>query len=600
VRAIIGLVVYNLFLLGVGAGVLWGVRGWRWWTELVRLAGVAYLLGLASLMTLLTLELVLGIPIRAATIVLSGLALVVLGLVVGRMRGHPGPGLRPAGWRVPGLTLFGALFVAGIVVYLEALFRADRLSGIATTREWDSWAFWMPKAKSLYFFGDLEADFLTSLPQLGSYPPGLATIQAGAFHAMGSADTTSLHVQYWFFAVAFVGAVAGLLAGRVRQAILYPVLLAFLVSQSLVERITTAYADVPLGYLVGVAALLVALWIEEGKRWQLAAATILLSGAMLTKREGLLLAACVLFAAFVATWADRRERWRPLLIAVLAVVALTIPWRVWFTAHGIEGDGPETGYLGAFEHLDRVWPSFELASRTLFDGDLWRVVPFVAIAAIVLAGVAGAWRVAVYSGALLLAALAGGTWATWAYTALPIVQDESQNPIIRITGTTVLTLAALTPLLLQKAWTGLSSATALPAPAATPLRDALVWESPWLWAVVGIGLLSHPGAMLVGYSGSGLPGGAPVFPTTADCVAEPPADGQVRVVVAYADSYQEAAALRERAQEAGVGPAVIAQDGCGRLRVYVDDVRSPAASEDLVQKARSEDLAASVEPDPDG
>ncbi|MBA2741402.1 MAG: hypothetical protein H0U46_05270, partial [Actinobacteria bacterium] len=149
VRAIVGLVVYNLFLLGVGAGVLWGVRGWRWWTDFVRLAGVAYLLGVASLMTLVTLELVLGIPISSLTIFSSGLALTAVGLAVGRLRAHSLPGLRPPGWRAPGLTLFGALFVAAIVVYLEALFRADRLSGI--TREWDSWAFWMPKAQSLYY-----------------------------------------------------------------------------------------------------------------------------------------------------------------------------------------------------------------------------------------------------------------------------------------------------------------------------------------------------------------------------------------------------------------------------------------------------------------
>ena len=133
IRAISGLFVVNVFLLGVGAGVLWGVRGWRWWTDLVRLAGIAYFLGLSSLMTLLTLELVLGVPIRAVTIVLSGIALVALGIAVGRLRGRSLPHLRPPGWRVPGLTLFGALFVAGIVVYMEALFRADRLAGIVAS-----------------------------------------------------------------------------------------------------------------------------------------------------------------------------------------------------------------------------------------------------------------------------------------------------------------------------------------------------------------------------------------------------------------------------------------------------------------------------------
>jgi hypothetical protein len=598
VRAISGLVVYNVFLLGVGAGVLWGVRGWRWWTELVRFAGVAYFLGLASLMTLLTLELVLGVPIRAVTILLSGVGLVVLGIVVGRLRGRSLPRLRPPGWRVPGLTLFGALFVAGIVVYLEALFRADRLAGIV--REWDSWAFWMPKAKSLYFFGRLEPDFLTSLPQVGSYPPGLATIQAGAFHAMGSADTTSLHVQYWFFAVGFVAAATGLLAGRVRQAILFPVLLAFLVSQSLLDRITTTYADLPLGYLVAVAALLLVLWIEERREWQLVAATILLAGAMLTKREGLLFTACVLLAAFGATWVDRRQLWRPLLVASLSALALALPWRIWFTAHGIAGDGPDSGYVGAFSHLDRVRPSFDLAFDTLFDADLWRYAPLVAAAAVALAAIAGAWRVAVYSGALLLGALFGATWATWAYTDLPIAQDESLNPIVRITGTTVLVLAALTPLLLQKAWSGFR--TAEPGRAgggAWPVRDAFLWKSPWLWAVVGVGLLSHPAAMLVGYSGSGLPGGSPVFPAAADCIAPAQPEGPVRVVLGYADTYSKADEVRARARRAGLDP-VVSGDGCGRLRVFVDDVPSLAASRALIERARREDLTTSVELDPDG
>ena len=593
VRAITGLVAYNVFLLGVGAGVLWGLRGWRWWTELVRLAGVAYLLGLASLMTLLTIELVIGVPIRAATIVVSGIALVVVGIVVGWLRRHSAPGLRPPRWRVPGLTLFGALFAAGIVVYLEALFRADRIAGI--TREWDGWAFWMPKAQSLYHFGELEPDFLTNLPQLASYPPGLATIQAGAFHAMGSADTTSLHVQYWFFAVGFVAAVVGLLAGRVHEAILFPLLLAFLVSQSLVERITTVYADVPLGYLVAIAALLLVLWIEDGHRWQLAAATILLAGAMLTKREGLLFAAFVLVAAFAATLPERRKLWRPLLVAAVTAFALALPWRIWFTAHGIEGEGPDSGYLGAFTHLERVWPSFELAFDALFATDLWRIAPSLAVAAIVFAAVGGAWRVTVYSAVFLVAALAGATWAIWAYTALPIVRDESQNPIVRITGTTVLVLAALTPLLLQGAWSGLRSEGLQTEARPTPLRDAFVWKSPWLWAIVAVGVLSHPGSMLAGYSGSGLPGGAPLFPETADCVSAPGSGERVRLVVGYAESFPEGIRMRERAAAAGLDDTQLAQDGCGRLRVYVDDLASAAESQVLMERAQAAGLNPTLE-----
>jgi hypothetical protein len=580
----------------VGAGVLWGVRGWRWWTELGRLAGLAYLLGIASLMILLTFELVIGIPITGWTILFSGLFLVAAGVVAGRVRGHAKPGLRPPDWRVPALTLFGALFLAGIVVYFEALFRADRLSGL--TREWDSWAFWMPKAESLYFFGRLDAGFLQELPQLASYPPGLAFVQAGAFHAMGSADTTSLHVQYWFFAVGFVAAVVGLLAGKVHEAILLPVLLLFLVAPSLVERVTTLYADVPLGYLIAGAALLVLLWALEREPWQLAAATILLAGAMLTKREGLLFAVCVVLAGLAATWSDRRM-WRPLLGAALVAFIVTVPWRIWFTVEGIRGDGPDSGYLGAFTYLERVRPSFDLAVRTLFGEGLWRVGPYVAVAAIVVAAIAGAWRVTVYSAAFLGLAIAGATWATWAYTALPITQHESQNPIIRITGTTVLVLAVLTPLLLQQAWSAHRPAGRSDSVSGMAARDALVWRSPWLWAIVGVGLVSHPGAMLAGYSGSGLPGGAPVFISSGDCVAAPLPDRDARLVIGYASSYPEASALRARASAAGIEDVSVEKDGCGRLRVYAGGMTAAEAARELVE-ARDAELEPTLELDPDG
>jgi hypothetical protein len=593
VRAITGLVAYNLFLLAVGAGVLWAIRGWKWWTDFARLAGVAYFLGVASLMTLLTLELVLGVPIRAATIVFSGLAVIVGSLVVGRLRGFVLPGLRPSGWRIPGLTLFGALFAAGIVVYLEALVRADRLSGIA--REWDSWAFWVPKAQSLYFFGSLTPAFLEQLPQVPSYPPGLSLLQAGAFHAMGSADATSLHVQYWFFAAGFVAAMVGLLAGRVHEAILLPVLLAFFVAPSLLDRATTVYADIPLGYLIGVAGLLVILWVEEQRGWQLAAAVVLLAGAMLTKREGILFAACVLLAAFVVSATHWRELWRRLAVAAVAAIVLTLPWRAWFMLHELEGDGPNAGYLGAFRHIDRVRPSFELAVSSLFERDLWRIVPYIALAAILIAAFAGAWKVSIYAAVFLGAAIGGATWTIWANVNLPIGRDDSQTPIDRLTGTTVLTLAALTPLLLARAWSARGRTrdrASFSRP--VPLRDGVVWRSPWMWAVVALGLLSHPASMVIGYSGSGLPGGAPRWPGDGDCVTAPALGQSARVVVGYAESYPEAQAIRRRALTAGLDNVQVTQDGCGRARVFVD-ADSPTENEMLVATARAANLEPTLE-----
>jgi hypothetical protein len=591
-RAIGGLLVFNLLILGVGAGVFWGARGWRWWTDFVRLIGLAYFVGLSALMILVMFELVMGIPVGPTTMLLSGAGLVVVGVLVGRLRGFTAPGLRPPGWRFPRISVFVALFVAGIVVYFEALFRADRLAGVA--REWDSWANWLPKSKALYLSGRLDIEFLMLLPQLPSYPPGPATIQAGAFHAMGSADTVTLHVQYWFFAVGFAVAVIGLLAQRVHHAILFPVLLTLLVAPSLVDWITTVYADLPLGYLIALAALLVILWIEEKESWQLAAATVLLSGAMLTKREGMLFAVCVLLAGFVASFADRRQLWPRLLAAGLIALALVLPWRIWFTAHGLPAVGPDTGYVGVFSSLDRLWRSLELSLTTLFHQDLWHFAPVLAVAAIVLALLGGAWRLSLYAGTLLVAGVAAVTWVLWVNHGLALIHDDWA--IRRLTGTTVLVLAVLTPLLLQRAW---SSEPASRAPAESPGPDALFRPSRVAWGIVLVGVFSHPGSMLVGYSGSGLPGGLPSFPGPASCVSGPVAGENVRVVVGYADSYPEANAMRSRAVAAGLVGAEVVQDGCGRLRVFVDDVPTAAASDTLSADARAAGLEPTLEMDPD-
>jgi hypothetical protein len=75
--------------------------------------------------------------------------------------------------------------------------------------------------------------------------------------------------------------------------------------------------------------------------------------------------------------------------------------------------------------------------------------------------------------------------------------------------------------------------------------------------------------MLVGYSGSGLPGGAPSFAGSGACVAAPAEARTVRRVVGYASSYPEAEELRRRAVGAGLKDVRLGQDGCGRVRVFV-------------------------------
>jgi 4-amino-4-deoxy-L-arabinose transferase-like glycosyltransferase len=585
-RAIAGLFVLHGFLLVVGAGVLWGVRGWRWWTELARLAGLAYLLGLAAVVVVLTLELVVGIPFEPWTILASGALIVVVGLLVGRRAHRARPGLRPPGWRPPVPGLVSGFFLAAIGVYFLALFRSERL---AERYDWDAWFTWSLKSKALHFFGGLE-EWIFGVPVhsggvLTGYPPAFPELEAASFHAMGSADVVTSSLNYWFLTLGFASAVAGLLAPRVRGAILLPGLLLVLVLPGLTGIPVPGGADRPLAFLIAVAALLVVLWIDERERWQLAAATLLLAGAFLTKREGLLLGACIVLAAVVATWGDRRVAWPRLVGAAAIAFALSLPWRVWVAANGYRGDEPQTGFFGFLDDPGRGPRALWLALRAMFGYDFWLVLPVVAVAAAVLAFLAGARRPAVFAAVFLGAAAAGNAWITWTHPLFGLTLDYSLNPATRFMVTPLLAVGAITPLLLERAW-------------ARPRRSAPRMSRSWIpWALVAAAILVYPASMLAGYSGFRLPGGAPPFPSRDECVREP-IDGQpVRVVVGYAGSYPEAERTRRRA--APVGRVEVARDGCGRLRVFVDDVPTMAAADEMIVRAVAAGLDPSLEHDPD-
>jgi hypothetical protein len=591
VRALAGLVAFNLLVLGAGAILLWGLGAIRWWTDVVRLAGVAYLVGLGALMVALTAELALGLHIGMVTATGTWCLLVVAGLLTGYARGSPRP-RPPVRWRFPRISLLVASLVVGMAFYFQGVFRAARLSSILP--EWDGWALWIPKAKAIYYFGALPPGLLRFFPNQ-AYPPGIPAIHALAFHAMGSADDVTLHLQYWFYALGFTGAVIGLLADRTRQNILIPTVMLALLAPSFITRVTWTYVDLPLGYLVALAALLVVLWLEERQSWQLVAAVVLLSGAMLTKREGLLFAACVLLAGFAASWNQRGWAWPRLAVAGVACYLLALPWRLWFIAHGIPGDGPTGGYLGASTDLARGWPTLRLVVTTLFDPEFWLLAPTVCAVAVVLAALARSWVPAIYALVFAMCTIAAATWIIWSDPTLPLTQDDALNPIVRLTGTSILVLVVLTPLLLERAWAAGSAGVA--ARRADPGPDAIVWRSAGVWVVVVLAALVYPASMLAHESRAGLPGGLPRFPSTSDCVVPPISGDPVRLVFGYADSYPGARTLRRRALAAGAATTRIAQDGCGRLRVFVDHVPSLSAGRVLESRFALRGLSPTLELD---
>jgi hypothetical protein len=450
VRALLGLAAANVVVLAMGSCLLWGVRGLRSWAEVARLSGLAYMVGVAALGVASTLLLVAGVSYGRTTIVLTCAGLAVAGLGLGRALGRPPPRLRDG--RRRGLGLVAVSYVALVGVYLEALFRAGRLAPLSN---FDGWAFWVPKAKAIYFFGGLDEQFFRELAA-PTYPPLVPTLEAAAFHAMGSADTVTLHVQFWFFLTGFVAAVAGLLGPRVRPTLLWPVLLLVLVAPRVVARSLEPQADFLLDYFFALAALLVALWLVERRAWQLPAASLFLAAAMLTKREGQLLAACVVVAALAASWGTRRAAWPRLALAGGCALALALPWRLWFSSRDLTGELPASGFLGLFDHLDRPWPALQSVVEALLDLGLWLFALPLGAVAVVLAFVGGARVLPAYAALVYGLVAAGFVWVLWSFTELelPYEQDEGVNLLVRLCGSLVVVSAGLVPLLLDAAWHG--------------------------------------------------------------------------------------------------------------------------------------------------
>jgi hypothetical protein len=450
-RALIGLAAFNLFLLAVGVVAVYAIRGWRSWSDLLQIGGLAYMTGVGLVGIALSVELVLGVPFSLGGVLVTGAALASAAVALRRPLERWRPDLRNDAAPRSGLVVVAPLALL-VVIYFEALFRAARLQGLSA---WDAWAFWVPKAKAIYFFGGLDEQFFRELAN-PTYPPLVPALEASALHFMGSADVVTLHVQFWFLACGFAAAVAGVLAPRVSAFFLLPCLLVVLVAPRVVGRNLDPQADFLLDYFFALAALLVALWLVERETWLLVTASVFMSAALVTKRDGQLLVACVVVAALVGSWRDRRFAWPRLALAAAVAVAAAIPWRVWFSSRDLTGELPSAGVFGLFDHLDRGWPAFESAITAVFDYDLWLViVPLVLVAAL-LAFAGGARVLPAYALTLYGLVIAGLTWVLWSFTELelPFVQDEGVNPIVRLSASLVIAAAALLPLLLDAGWSG--------------------------------------------------------------------------------------------------------------------------------------------------
>jgi hypothetical protein len=439
----------GLFLLA-GVGIVWALRPLRTWLAVLRSLGLAYLTGVGAVGVLATLVLVFGGDVDTPVVLALSVGVAAAGATISAARRHRVP--RSIGRlrvdRSPE-TVVAAAFALLTVAVLIAYYRAARHQGLVA---WDAWAFWVPKAKAIYFFGGLDEQLFSTLAN-PSYPVLIPALQAMDFHLMGSADAATLAVQYWFLLVGFVVAAWSLLRAIVRPGLLWPFLALVTLLPEIDKRMINPQADWPLDLFFGICAIAITRWLLTEERWLLGVYGLMLAAMMATKREGQLFTFCLVVGLLLVTWRSARRHWPPLVVLAAAAYLVNRPWHHWWSSRHLSSDKPEVPFHRLPDYADRVGPAFRIVFEILFSYDLWLLVVPLALAAATLALARRNVKVPLLYLATCVLGILGYVWVLWAFPSLPL-DTSQQEPIPREAGALAILSIVLAPVMLMQALGG--------------------------------------------------------------------------------------------------------------------------------------------------
>ena len=303
-RAVLGVLVLNALYAGLGAAVL-RASGFRV-AGRIGAVGLSLALGWTAFAIIASVAIVAGLSLGVPQIVALVAATAAAALLAAKRWPAPEepamPALETAGWhRFVGdgtATVLGAYL--GLLVARSLFAVADR--------NWDSWAFWLPKAKSIHFFGGLEttAGGYTSFAN-PEYPPAAPALDAATYAFAGGVEAWPSGLQHALAGAAFFVAAGALLGRRVPGWILWPSLLALALAPDLALAFDAALADLAVAYLVGLGGITGALWLLEGSRPPLVLCGLFLAAASLTKSEGFALSLALVAALAAASLFGQRR-----------------------------------------------------------------------------------------------------------------------------------------------------------------------------------------------------------------------------------------------------------------------------------------------------
>ena len=452
--SLVGLVYLQVLYLAIGAGLL---RLLGFGGGLRSLAGfriaLAYLAGVAGTGILAAELALLNISLGLVELTLLAIVLTATSWLRGTKSKRELPSKRArAGIRF--------VTVAPITALCALLGFAFGAVGRRPLLEFDGWAIWGMKARALYQLGGTANPVFTS----AAYPPLqhpllYPSLEAIGFRAMGAFDPALFHVQLVLLGAAFSFALLDLLAPRVPLLLAGLVTLAIVSAAGTIEQLSSALADVPLAFFVALGVVALTRWLDTGETPVLACAALFLGAAALTKSEGTLfaLAAAVALLGTLAVW-DRARLARAGL-AMLAVLAILVPWRVFIAAHHLAnpeyslGNAANPGYLS--DHAGRVGPAASGLADRIASGRFGFLIVLIllGLAAALLSrryrevAFAGAWLALSFLGLVLI------YWISNVPVQLTLVWSGDRTVTSIVVGG-----AAVAPLLAAPAWAELSAA----------------------------------------------------------------------------------------------------------------------------------------------
>lgn len=327
----LGLAALDALLLVTGLGVLDALGVVRSGRDALRHSGLAFVVGWAAVGVVESWALVAGAPLTRWVVASICFGIAATGVL---LRGRV-PACRLRIVRESGAWRWVAL-AGAVVVFVQLAALLWRTATQGAPLQFDAWAFWLPKARSIVDFGGLDTGVggFTSFAS-PSYPPLVPALHATVFAFTGNTEASPLAVQEGVIAAAFFAALWSLLAVRVRPSILWPCLALLASLPNFTAMIGSSLGDEPLMLLLGLGSACSALWLLERDARYAALAAIFLAAAVLAKNEGMppafVLAGTMLVAAIARR--PRRPLWPALVL--LAPLAAFAPWRIWMHVHGL-------------------------------------------------------------------------------------------------------------------------------------------------------------------------------------------------------------------------------------------------------------------------